>query len=297
MFLIRLVSRLPLSALYVFSDFLFFVTFYLLRYRRRLVKSNLANSFPGKEKNELRKIEKAFYKNLCDYAVETLKLVTMSSDELSRRMVFTGMDIPQKFREENQSILFLASHQFNWEWLLVSASVNFPMPIDFVYQPVNSKFFDQLTLMIRTRFGAYPIKRDEVARELIKRKGIVRGIATVADQYPGYGRDKKYITRFLQQETAFFMGTNQLAVLSQYPALYYRIRKMRRGYYEAEPVLLAKPPYSKRSEVVIEKYVRVVEETICAYPTGWLWSHKRWKTRHLQKTGQARKSDNNAVAD
>jgi KDO2-lipid IV(A) lauroyltransferase len=281
MLFIRLLSRLPLSVLYLFSDFLFLVSFYVVRYRRPLVWLNLSNSFPDKGEKELRKIEKEFYVNLCDYAVEMLKLVTMPAEELTRRMIFKKPEIPTKFRDANQSILFLASHQFNWEWVLVSASLNFPMPIDFVYQPVNSTFFDKLTLKIRTRFGAYPIRRDEVARELLKRKHIVRGIASVADQYPGYGRDKKYITRFLHQDTAFFMGTNQLAVLTQYPAIYYRMKKVRRGYYEAHPVIVAEPPYPKESEVVVENYVRAVEEMIRAYPAGWLWSHKRWKKRHL----------------
>lgn len=284
MFLIRLLSRLPLRVLYIISDFLFFMSFYVVRYRKRMVKQNLLNAFPEKNAHELRSIEKEFYKNLCDYAVETLKLVTISKEELSQRMVFKNPEVVEKFKAENQSILFLASHQFNWEWVLVSASVNFPMAIDFVYQPVNSKFFDELTLATRSRFGAHPIKRDEVARELVKRKPILRGIATVADQYPGYGRDKKYITQFLDQETAFFLGTNQLAQLSQYPALYYKTIKKQRGYYEAHPVLVASPPYPKDSEVVIENYVRVVEETIREYPAGWLWSHNRWKKRHLKKS-------------
>lgn len=283
MFLIRLLSRLPLRVLYIISDFLFFMSFYVVRYRKRMVKQNLLNAFPEKNAHELRSIEKEFYKNLCDYAVETLKLVTISKEELSQRMVFKNPEVVEKFKAENQSILFLASHQFNWEWVLVSASANFPMAIDFVYQPVNSKFFDELTLATRRRFGAHPIKRDEVARELVKRKPILRGIATVADQYPGYGRDKKYITQFLNQETAFFLGTNQLAQLSQYPALYYKTMKKQRGYYEAHPVLVASPPYPKDSEVVIENYVRVVEETIRDYPAGWLWSHNRWKKRHLKK--------------
>lgn len=283
MFLIRLLSRLPLPVLYTFSDFLFVVSFYLVRYRRRLVKKNLKNAFPGKAFKELKKIEKEFYKNLCDYAVEMLKLVTMPKDELSRRMVFKEPEVPEKYKRANQSILFLASHQFNWEWLLVSASVSFPMAIDFVYQPINNKFFDQLTMHIRTRFGAHAIKRDEVARELVKRKHILRGLASVADQYPGYGRDKKYFTRFLNQETVFFKGTNQLAQLTQYPALFYSIAKVKRGYYEAWPVIVASPPYDKTSEAVIENYVRLVEESIHKHPSGWLWSHNRWKKRHLRE--------------
>ncbi len=287
MFFIRLLSRLPLTVLYAISDFLFIVSFYVVRYRRALVQANLANSFPEKEKKELRNIEKEFYKNLCDYGVETLKLVTISKEELSSRMVFKNSEVPESYRDSGQSILFLASHQFNWEWILVSASINFPMPIDFVFQPVKSKFFDRLILSSRTRFGAYPIRRDEVARELVKRKKILRGIATVADQYPGYGHDKKYMTKFLNQETAFFMGTNQLALMTQYPALYYRIKKIRRGYYEAYPVIVASPPYPKTSEVVIENYVRLIEEMIRDYPSGWLWSHKRWKKRHLRKPDSA----------
>jgi KDO2-lipid IV(A) lauroyltransferase len=108
-------------------------------------------------------------------------------------------------------------------------------------------------------------------------------VATVADQYPGYGRDKKFIARFLNQETAFFMGTNQLAQLTQYPSVYYKPIKIKRGYYEASPVIVALPPYPKDSVEVISNYVDTVEEVIREYPAGWLWSHNRWKKRHLKK--------------
>lgn len=282
MFFIRLLSRLSLPALYLVSDLLFFISYYIVRYRRHLVKKNLSNAFPDKDPETLQRIEKEFYQNLCDYAVEMLKLVTMPKQELLLRMKFIDLEVMEKFKAANQCVLFFASHQFNWEWLLVSGSACHPMPIDFVYQSVNSKFFDQLSMTIRTRFGAYPIRRDEVARELIKRKDILRTIATVADQYPGYGRDKKFITRFLNQETAFFMAANQLAQMSQFPALYYKTKKIKRGFYEATPTILALPPYPKESLIVIEKYVEETERVIKEYPAGWLWSHNRWKTRHLK---------------
>jgi Kdo2-lipid IVA lauroyltransferase/acyltransferase len=281
MLLIRLLSRLPFTVLYLFSDFLFFVSFYLVRYRRKIVKRNLAQSFPNKSATELARIEKDFYKNLCDYAVEMLKLVTISKEELSRRMVFRHQHVPEEFKRNNQSILFLASHQFNWEWLLVSASLSFPLAIEFVYQPVNNQFFNRLSLYSRTRYGAHPIRRDEVAREVLKRRDKLRGIAVVADQYPGYARDKKYTASFLNQQTVFFYGTNQLALMTQYPAVYYNIKKIKRGYYEAFPVILSRPPYGKSSDLVMERYVSEVEKVIMEDPAGWLWSHNRWKKRHL----------------
>jgi KDO2-lipid IV(A) lauroyltransferase len=283
MFILRLLSRLPFPVLYAFSNFLFFLSFYVVRYRRKMVQKNLGNSFPEKTPAELKKIERDFYKNLCDYGVEMLKLVTISKEELCRRMTFQHLEILEEYRKKNQSIFFLASHQFNWEWLLVSASLNFPMAIEFVYQPVNSKFFDDFSLLSRSRFGALPIKRDEVARELVKRKNKLRGIASVADQYPGYGHDKKYITTFLNQETVFFYGTNQLAIMTQFPVLYYEIKKVKRGYYSASPILVGEPPYEKTSDSVIENYARSLEKNIRENPSGWLWSHNRWKKRHLEQ--------------
>lgn len=283
MFFVRLISRLPLSLLYLFSDFLFVVSFYVVRYRRKLVQKNLRNAFPEKNYSQLKTIEKEFYINLCDYAVETLKLLTISRTELSERMVFKNTEGVLKYFKKGQSVFHLTSHQFNWEWGLASACIALPFPMDFVYQPVHNKFFDSLSLKIRTRFGAHPIKRDEVARETVKRKSVLRGIAIMADQYPGYGRDKKYKTKFMNQDTVFFYGANQLAVLTQYPVVFYELKKLRRGYYEATVVEVASPPYGKDSEVVIENYVKCVEKVIREDPAGWLWSHNRWKTRHLKK--------------
>jgi len=282
MFFIRLLSRLPFPVLYAFSDFLFVVSYYLVRYRRAMVQKNLKNSFPEKSQTELAQIEKQFFKNLCDYGVEMLKLITMSKEELSRRVVFRNPEIANRYIHNGQSLLNLASHNFNWEWLLVAGSFTLPGQMDFVYQSVNSKFFNEFSLKCRTRFGAHAIKRDEVAREIVKRKHVVRNIALVGDQYPGYKHDKKYATRFLNQDTVFFYGSNQLALLTQYPVMYYAMRKVKRGHYETYIVELAQPPYGKDSDAVMEHYVRELEKLIRENPSQWLWSHNRWKTRHLE---------------
>ena len=282
MFLTRLISRLPLGVLYRIADLLFFIGFYLIRYRRTLVSRNLRNAFPDRSNEELNKIEKKFYRNLCDYAVEMLKLLTITKEELSRRVIFTNPEVAKKYLDNNQSVLYLASHQFNWEWLLVTGCLVYPGAMDFVYQSVNSKFFDTLSMECRTRFGAFPIKRNEVAREAVRRKNILRGTAIVADQYPGYGRDRKFSTVFLNQETVFFYGANQIAILTQSPAVYHKIKKTQRGYYEVTLIELGKPPYAKDSNEVIENYVRETERVIVENPAEWLWSHNRWKTRHLK---------------
>jgi len=275
MLLLRVLAKLPFSVLYLLSDFLFFVGFRIIKYRRAIVWDNLKNSFPSKDHEELRVIEKNFYANLCDYAVETLKLLSISKHELSRRMSYTNPEILKPYVDRNQSVILMASHQFNWEWLMVSGSANLPLKLDFIYQRVSSQSFDHLIMQCRTRFGGYPIERKQTAREVIKRKNITRAIAIVADQFPSH--EKKHWVPFLSQETAFFLGLGQLAVLTQCPAFFVRSKKIKRGYYEAEIIPLTVPPYEKGSQMVVDKYAAVTESFIKEQPDNWLWSHARWK--------------------
>lgn len=241
------------------------------------MKKNLKKSFPEKSNAELNSIEKEFYKNLCDYAVETLKLLTISDVELRKRMHFTNLHVVMSFLDQQKPIIMLASHQFNWEWLLSTASLHHPL--DFVYQEQKSKLFNDFSLAGRSRFGAYPIKRQLVARESITRKHLTRGIAIAADQFPGKKRDKKYWTTFLNQDTAFFQAISQLTVMLQYPVVYTAIRKKKRGYYEAEYIVIDNPPYEKGSDLVVDHYARATEKIIRENPDGWLWSHNRWKKK------------------
>jgi len=229
--------------------------------------------------SEKKKIIKEFYKNLCDYGVETLKLLSLPAEELRKRMVYKNPEILLPFVDRKQPVIFLASHQFNWEWLLVAGSISLPLPVDFVYQEQSSNLFNQFSLRCRSRFGAFPIKREHVARESIRRKNIVRGVAIVGDQFPGYDKDKKYWTKFLNQDTAFFLGLGQLAILTQYPAFFAAVRKVKRGFYEIELIQISEPPYGKESHVMVDNYAKETEKVILKHPAGWLWSHKRWKDR------------------
>ncbi len=279
MFVLRWLSRLPFPVLYTFSDFLFFIAYYLIGYRKALVRRNLRNSFPEKSEAEIKSIQKDFYHNLCDYAVETIKLLSITPEELKQRLVYKNPEIVKQFSDKNQSVLLLTSHQFNWEWLLASGCLYLPVSVDFVYQVQSNKTFNEFSLLGRTRFGAFPIERSQVGREAIKRKDVLRGIAVVADQFPGHFHNKKYWTQFLNQKTAFFLGLGQLAFLTQYPAVFFGVKKIKRGYYEAEGFVVSQPPYGRESQQIVEDYIQATERIIKQQPAGWLWSHNRWKTQ------------------
>ena len=277
MFLLRLLSHLPLRVLYFFSDFVFVIGFYIIRYRRDVIQNNLKNAFPEKSQKELRRLEKKFFHNLCDYPVETLKLLTMPKAEVLDRIKYKNPEVIESLASNGQAMIYLTSHQFNWEWLLAGVCLQTTPPLFYVYQAQSSKFFDDFSNLVRQRFGARAIRREQVGREAIKLKGTLHGLALLADQFPGFDNDKRYWTTFLHQDTAFFQGINQLAIMTQYPVIFFVSRKLRRGYYECELIKIAEPPYEKKDLRIVENYVKATEKIIREQPEGWLWSHDRWK--------------------
>lgn len=278
MFVLRLISRLPLRVLYVLSDLLFVIAFHVIRYRRKLVRANLVSSFPSKSPGEIRMIERKFFRNLCDFPVESLKLLSMSRDELLARTVFVNASEMEQYKSKGVSVLLLASHMFNWEWLLAAGCLNLPTPVDFVYQPQRSSLANKFSLAIRTRFGGRAIPRETVGREALRRKEVVRAIATVADQFPGHFNHRRYWTTFLGQRTAFFYGIAQLAVLMQSPVYFCEITRTGRGRFEVVLRKLSDAPATEEEAVkFIDIYAARSGQLIERQPENWLWSHNRWK--------------------
>ena len=276
MILLRLLSYLPLRILYLFSDVFFFIGYYVIRYRYGVIKNNVVNSFPEKSSSEIEKIIKEFYSHLCDYVFETIKLITISDKELNQRMSFINQEKLNPFIEANVPIIGLSSHNFNWEWVLVSANANLGFKWDFVYMPITARSLDQFLVDIRSRFGGFPIKRMELGRELIRRKDKFRGIAILGDQFPGHQNDKYFWATFLNQQTVFNGAVNQLPFTTQYPVIMLNCIRIKRGYYEGSFEIVGEPPYEKDFSA-LSIYIEKLEKLIQSNPANWLWSHKRWK--------------------
>ncbi|MDO1450298.1 lysophospholipid acyltransferase family protein [Rhodocytophaga aerolata] len=284
MFLITSISRLPFRVLYALSDCLFFVLYYVLKYRREVVKRNLVNAFPEKSTEEIGLIAKEFYRNLTDVIVETVKALTISDQELNSRIHVLNFDACMRELTNNQSIIVMASHQANWEWLQLVFSANLAkkhIAVDAVYKPLHNQFSERLMLAIRTRFGSYPLPMNKLPREIVSRRPITRIIAMVADQMPA--PETAYWTQFLNQDTPFFTGAAKIAQRTGYPVFYVGMRRIRRGYYEvyAHP-LKVEPVTSNLDHSIIEAYVQEVEKAIKLSPAQWLWSHKRWKHKRAK---------------
>ncbi|MEH0154043.1 lysophospholipid acyltransferase family protein [Limibacter armeniacum] len=276
MFFLRLLSRLPLPILYLFADFLVLLAYRIVGYRKKVVTQNLRRSFPDKSDKEIEHITKGFYHNLAYVVVEIVKAVTISRKEMQQRVSIKNPEVLQGYIDDGKPVLVLASHQCNWEWVLLGAGAHFNFPMDAVYKPLTENFSEQLMLGIRSKFGGKPIPSNQTVREILKRRSVVRAFGMVADQVP-VKEEKKHWVTFLGQETPFFIGAEKIAQLTKYPVLFIRVHRPKRGYYELEFVNISEPPYNKESFDIVEKYAAECERLIRDYPSDWLWSHKRWK--------------------
>lgn len=267
---------MPLTILYWVSTGLYFVIFYVVRYRYQVVQENLQHAFPEKDVEAIQVIMKKFYRNFCDFIIEALKSMTISAMELEKRVVIKDSEVIERYFKNGQSVLVLTSHQFNWEWLLLASSVQLSAPLNPIYKRLNNSYFDRLMLSTRSRFGSKPIEMQETLAQIVNRKNDVNAFGLIADQTPMIDADK-YWSKFLNQDTAFFIGSERIAHLTKYPVLFVGMKKIKRGYYEIRYQALADPPYDKNEHYILDKYILKAEMFIQERPAEWLWSHRRWK--------------------
>ncbi len=249
---------------------------YIVGYRKKMVLSNMRHAFPEKSEKELRMVARGFYKNLADVAVETIKLLSISKEELQKRVQVVNFHLLEEPVKKGQPVIIMTSHQSNWEWMLQGTKVRADFEIDAVYRPLSSSFADKLMLQIRTRFGVNAIADKQVVREIARRRHIPRLIALVADQRPQFG-ENSYWAPFLNREAPFFRGGEKIAKAAGYPIVFSQLVRVKRGFYELRLHQLAVPPYEQESTYILDNYIELVEKAIRHNPSDWLWSHNRWK--------------------
>ncbi|GAB2561992.1 lysophospholipid acyltransferase family protein [Spirosoma areae] len=276
MIVFRLLSRLPLGLLYALADFLYFLLLYVVRYRRQVILENLRLSFPEKSPADIGLIAKGFYRNFADLIVEVIKLPSFAPAEIQQRVTFPNIRLIQDRIKAGETIVGMSSHQGNWEWVPGSLVLN-DMPVDSIYKPLTNSFFEELVRHIRSSFGAAPVPMNTLPRHMVARRHVPRIIGLVADQVPDVP-EQAYWTDFLHRDSPFYPGAERLARSRKLAVFYFDIVRVRRGYYEVTFRLVADPPYADLPlGAIMERYRDLLEDTIRANPSDWLWSHKRWK--------------------
>lgn len=272
-----LITLLPLRILYLLSDFFFFLIYYIARYRKGVVMTNLMNAFPEKQVREIKHTARKFYRHLCDNFIESFYVLNMSAKELNERYRYKNIELLKEILQQNNNIIMVLGHYGNWDWLC-----GLPYHIDSqvvaIYHPLSNKYFNELFTRLRTKFGVKLIQMSTAYREMLKAKQ--NNISTItfflADQRPIWS-SARYWTTFLNQETPVLLGSEAIAKKLDQPVVFLCVRKIKRGYYESEFKSVSKNPAQTKEFEITETHTRMLEQVIVDNPEYWLWSHKRWK--------------------
>lgn len=273
---------LPLRVLFLISDlFIFPLVYCVFKYRRKVVRENMASSFPSTTTKELRLLERRFYRHFCDSFMEMIRVLSMPDDEGRRRMKCINTEVFTRSGPQGEGSLVVLGHYGNWEYQ-VFLQLYMPEgwsqePIS-VYRPLKNEAFDYLYQRIRTHFGGKIVTKDGTYRKIIQlRRDNIPGVfGMVSDQSPS-PKNINYWTTFLNHDTAIYSGPDRMARQTGYAVVYADVRKLSRGHYQTEYSILSDDPKSEAPDAITERYARAMEQTILRDPAFWLWTHRRWK--------------------
>lgn len=280
-------SRLSLQALYRLADgVLYPVMYHIVRYRRAVVEKNLRNSFPDKSEAERKRIEKAFYHQLCDTIVETIYGYRCSDAEMKQRVTFAPMDEVNRLVDAAGGGIFMLAHMGNWEWLAsVQQWVSPGVKELNVYRTLKNKEADRLMLAIRAKRGGECVEKQRILREMVRYRAAHQPvtIGLIGDQKPRPQVTRTWV-QFLHQETGFLDGGEMLGTKFGYPVFYAHITHPERGHYHCQFSVLAADPKACAPGQITEAYARALERNIVEEPHLWLWTHNRWKWQRNQQS-------------
>jgi len=269
-------SYLPLSVLYVFTDFFYLLLITIAPYRKKVILGNIARSFPEKTDKEHKKLMRQFYHHFTDLLAEGVKNLTISEKELRKRFRVKNPEIIEDVYNRGRNVLLVSGHFNNWEWLITSQNLLFPHQAYGIGMPLSSQFWHKKINSQRERFGMRVIHAKNYRENLSQNPEELKAVLVLSDQSPGNSL-KSYWMDFLNQQTAVLFGTEMMANELDYDVVFFITRKVKRGHYEMELSSITTEPRKQDWGFITEKHTKALEAEIVKNPAQWLWSHKRWK--------------------
>lgn len=277
--LLWLVSRLPFTFIYLLSDGIYGLLYYVIGYRKKVVRENLALVFPEKSEKERRQIEKKFYHHMCDMFMEMIKTMGISKKEIQKRFTVTNMALLNELEEKGINTMLMLPHYASWEWV-VSLNLQIKSKGYGIYQKIQNKYFDRLVRQIRSKFNTTLISTKESRKILkaAKESNELLMVGIISDQSPMVVR-AKYWTEFMGIVVPVHVGGEEICKVNDIVPVYLKIRKKQRGYYEGTFKIITENPTEVEDYKITDAFLRETEKSIREAPEYYFWTHKRWKHR------------------
>lgn len=268
----------PFKLLYACSNILYFFLYYIIKYRKKIVFQNLHLSFPQKSEKEIKIIAKKFYNHLCDITLESIKGMSISEKKLKKRYKINNIDILNEYFAEKKSVLCLTSHVGNWEYGILATGF---LSHEFIamYLPLSNKYSEKYGVKRRARFGTRMVSIRNSKEIFTEKSNRPKAFILAADQSPS-NREKSFVFTFLNQKSYCLHGPEAYSRKSNFPSVFFEIKKIKRGYYELNIEKFIEDYNIYNNGDITYKYIKRVEENILQKPEFWLWSHRRWKLNY-----------------
>ncbi len=283
------ISILPHFLFYGFSDVVFFFVYHIIGYRKKVVRNNLELVFPQKESGEIKRLEKEFFKHMCDMFLETIKTMALTKSQVRKKYKVLNIEVLLKLEKE-RSILILCSHYANWEW---NVSINNYVSSKgyAVYQKIANKYFDAFIRKVRARWNTTLITQQETVKTVVRNKhdGVVGIFGMVSDQSPQRHR-AQYWSEFMGIKVPVYNGAETMARKLDLAVVFLKVSKVKRGHYQAEFIPITEHGKQTKENEITETFLRLTEQQIKERPEHYFWTHKRWKHRGKQPAHFAKTS-------
>lgn len=274
-----LVSILPFPVFYFLSDCIYVLVYRVIGYRKKVVRENLKLTLPHLSEAERLKVEKKFYKHMCDMFLEMIKTLTISKKEMQKRFTFTNLELFHEYEKKNKSIILFYAHYASWEWsIILGTHVNFKGYG--IYKKIQNKYFDKLVKDIRSKFDAVLIDTKSTIKTVTENQqaGILGLYGFISDQNPVPHRTK-YWDSFMGHIVPIHTGGESLAKSLNMNVLYMKVEKVKRGHYNATFIPITDDAASMPEYEISRRFIKEVEKQIYEAPEYYFWTHKRWKHR------------------
>lgn len=274
-----LISILPFRVFYWFSDFVYLIMYYIIGYRKKIIRHNLIIAMPQLTADKRLEIEKKFYRHMCDVFLEMIKTMSITSEEMNERFVVTNIDLLKEYEKKGKSIILLASHYASWEWLL-SINEKTAFKCYGVYKKINNKYFDSKIRAIRSKFKSELVTTDKTIELINKNEnsGVMSIYGLASDQSPQVHKTFHW-QKFMGITVPVHTGAEMLAKKYDIEVVFAKVKKVKRGYYEATFVPISDAPKLIPDFEITDNYLKEVEKQILEAPEFYFWTHKRWKHR------------------
>ncbi len=283
--LIWLLSILPMKILYFISDIIYILLYYIIGYRKKVVRNNLKLAFPEKSKEELLLIEKKTFHHFVDIFMEMIKSFTISEKEISKRFTFKNTKRINNLSTQNKGLILMTGHYANWEWATLYITKVINCKAYGIYKIIDNKYFDKVLKQSRSRFGSHLVPTKDIIVQMIKnnRDNINSIYGLISDQSPVLEKTY-YWNKFMGINVPIHTGAEMLAKKYDYPVIYLKTERVKRGYYESTIKILTENPREFKDYQVTDLFLKELESQIKNKPEFYFWTHKRFK--HMGKENE-----------